>query len=102
MSSVSDEQWKKRHKERQSRESKEVYSECTCSSCWGITLVFSFFLYTHQGYAELYNLATPEWTFFNTSIVLLMFSLSIIVTGFYVAFKRSIRRSELEDTPNVR
>jgi len=72
--------------------SKAVYAGLLFCSTWAIAIIWSLLIYSWQGYAELYNEATPESTFFNLATVFLLFTFAIIVTVFYIRFKLNQRR----------
>ncbi|MHA2117000.1 MAG: hypothetical protein ACXABM_16000 [Candidatus Thorarchaeota archaeon] len=80
-------EWEERYKREQSMKPKAVYVGLIFSSIWAITIIWSILIYSWQGYAELYNEATPESTFFNQATVILLFAFAIIVTIFYIRFK---------------
>ncbi|MHA1576831.1 MAG: hypothetical protein ACTSU3_05670 [Candidatus Thorarchaeota archaeon] len=86
-------EWEERYKREESEKSKAVYADLTFFSTWAIVIVYSLLVYSWQGYAELYNQATPESTLFNQSTVFLLFTFAIIVAVFYIRFKLNRRRS---------
>ena len=85
-------EWEERYKREQSMKPKVVYAGLIFSSIWAITIIWSWLIYSWQWYAELYNAATPESTFFNQATVILLFAFAIIVTIFYIRFKLNQRR----------
>ena len=85
-------EWEERHKHEQSMKSKAVYAGLMLGSIWAIAIIWSLLIYSWQGYAELYNEATPESTFFNQVTVVLLFAFAIIISVFYSRFKLDQRR----------
>ena len=93
MSNNQQKEWEERYKREQSDKSKAVYADLTFYSTWAITIVWTLLIYSWQGYAEVYNQATPESTYFNQVTVFLLFTFAIIVAVFYIRFKLNRRRS---------
>ena len=92
MKVTSQKEWEERYKREQSMKSKAVCTGLMFGSIWAIAIIWSLLIYSWQGYAELYNEATPESTFFNQFTVIILYVFAIIVTVFYIRFKLNQRR----------
>ncbi|MHA1905935.1 MAG: hypothetical protein ACW98Y_01460 [Candidatus Thorarchaeota archaeon] len=69
------------------RHSTRVLLSMFTFSAWGITIMYGWFLGTHQGYAELYHVITSQWTLFNMSMIVGLIYFSLLVTVLYTTVR---------------
>jgi hypothetical protein len=65
-------------------------------TCWGLTIVWGWFLYAYDGWSSLLNPNhDPSWTAFSYGMIQNLILLSCLMTIIYVISRLYLRRSDM-------